>query len=382
MNKFETIIIGAGISGIGCAKTLLDNDYEDFKIISSNIGGRILESGEDTVEYGAYYVMNNYHHVKQYMTIKRKIKISDLVFHKDSKKYQLSIRKIIPLSFQLVKLIFILLKFKRHYEKFKKNCECNSQITCFKKDKYLWNLYNTKSEDFIKKNKLYDIFYDYMAEVLHGSGFVPIKKLNAFTLLHFSLPLILNIYEFNFKDIEVEKLLRDKFIKDIIVKIKLEGTQYKILTQKNEVYYCKNLISALPPHIAKKLIGFKEELREPVNVYMTHLQGEIKKECSVANYNLFDDSNPVLALALQKDGSYLFYSKDKNTDLYKYFNNYSIVEKKFWDPAFNIGGSNIVNFEQGENLYVIGDNNICGLEDSYIYGVYAGNEILKKPKIN
>jgi hypothetical protein len=377
---YDTIILGAGISGIGCANQLLKNGYKDFKIISPDIGGRILESGGDTVEYGAYYMMNIYHHVKGYMDIKGKIKISDLIFHKNGKRYKFLFKNIISLSFQLIKLVFILLKFKRHYEKFKKCCEYESQVNCFKKDEYLWNLYNTKTEDFIKEHKLYDIFYDYMAEVLHGSGFVPIKKLNAFTLLHFSLPLILPVYEFNFRQNQVEDLLRENLVNDIVVEVYREENFYKISTQENDVFYCKNLISALPPHLAKKLLQFKEELREPVNVFMFHLQGKIKEKWNEANYNLFDDDNPILALALQKDGSYLFYSRNQDINLYNYFEDYSLIEKKFWNPAFNIGGSNFVNFEQGENLYVIGDNNICGLEDSYIYGIYAGNKILGRAK--
>lgn len=100
-NKFETIILGAGISGIGCAKTLLDNNYKDFKIISLDIGGRILESKNDQVEYGAYYMMNIYHHTKQFLEMKGKIKISDLVFHKNRKKYKFTLKKNDPVFFSV-----------------------------------------------------------------------------------------------------------------------------------------------------------------------------------------------------------------------------------------------------------------------------------------
>jgi hypothetical protein len=377
-NEFETIILGAGISGIGCTKTLLDNNYKNFKIISPDVGGRILESKNDQVEYGAYYMMNNYYNTKFFLDIKRKIKISDLMFHKNKKKYKFNIKKLFFLFIQLFKFIFILIKFKKYYEKFKKECEYKSQVECLKKDKYLWKLYHTQTEDFIKENNLHDIFYDYMAEVLHSSGFVPIKKLNAFTLLHFSLPLILPTYEFNFDKKKAEQILEKNLIEDSVIKIEKIEDIYKIDTEKNKSYYCKNLISALPPHIAKKIIGFKDNLREPVSAYMTHLTGNIKGNWSDARYNLFDDNDPVLALASQKDGSYLFYSRNKNIDLNNYFENYSIIKEKFWNPAFNIGGSNLVNFKQGENLYVIGDNNVCGLEDSYIYGICAANKILGK----
>ncbi|MBI2151162.1 hypothetical protein HYU21_00345 [Candidatus Woesearchaeota archaeon] len=41
---YKTIIIGAGISGLGCAHKFMENNYTGFKIISPDIGGRIFES--------------------------------------------------------------------------------------------------------------------------------------------------------------------------------------------------------------------------------------------------------------------------------------------------------------------------------------------------
>ena len=53
-----------------------------------------------------------------------------------------------------------------------------------------------------------------------------------------------------------------------------------------------------------------------------------------------------------------FYTKNSNPNFNKYFYNCKIIRHKYWNPAFNIGGSNIVDFIQGKNLFVIGDNNI------------------------
>src|SRR3989338_2964217 len=374
-DTYKTIIIGAGISGIGCAHKLLENK-QDFKIISPDVGGRIIESDSKTVEYGAYYVMDIYHNTASFVKIGERIKPTKLIFHKSNHSYTLFDKKLFTHLPQLIRLILILYKFKRHYEKFKKRSVTESQINCLKKDKYLWKLYHSNAHTFVEKSNIKEIVYSYMAEVIHGTTFTPIKDLNAFTFLHFSLPLIVPVYEFIFKKEEVVRYLKSHLIQDEVTKIDFKNQQYCLITKKSKRLFCDNLVVATPPHISKKLLKFKQPLRKPAKANMLHLIGEIKSDWNQSDGNLFDDKNIMLAIAHQRDNSYLFYTKDAKPDLNKYFYNFKIIKHKHWNPAFNIGGDNIIDFIQGKNLFVIGDNNICGLEDSYIYGMYAANKVL------
>jgi hypothetical protein len=377
---YDSIIVGAGISGIGCAHKLLENKYGDFKIISPTIGGRILESDSSTVEYGAYYIMDIYHNTASFVKKGRKIHPTKMMFHNKNQSYKVFNKKLYTHFSQLIRLIFILRKFKKHYEKFKKRCLFESQAKCLKSDKYLWELYNKNAKDFVIEKKVKDIVYDYMAEVLHGTAFTPIENLNAFTFLHFSLPLIVPVHEFIFRKKEVENFLKNHHINDEVIKIKKNKDNYEITTKSKDKFYAKNLVIATPPHISKKLLNHKQKLRGSVDAHMFHLIGEIRDEWNDVENNLFSDKSRMLAIAHQRDNSYLFYSVDKNPNFNKYFYHYEILKHKYWNPAFSIEGNHLVDFIQGENLFLIGDNNLCGIEPTYIYGMYCANKILGKTK--
>jgi hypothetical protein len=58
---------------------------------------------------------------------------------------------------------------------------------------------------------------------------------------------------------------------------------------------------------------------------------------------------------------------------------WEVVEHHHWNPAFHLEGDALLECEQGPGLYLVGDHNVCDLEDTYITGVYAANSILADP---
>ncbi len=67
-----TIIVGAGIAGLACARRL-HNAQRPFLVISENVAGRVQRSGDGVVNLGAYYVRGDYTHVNRYVQLGRRI---------------------------------------------------------------------------------------------------------------------------------------------------------------------------------------------------------------------------------------------------------------------------------------------------------------------
>ncbi|MBS3157955.1 NAD(P)-binding protein [Candidatus Woesearchaeota archaeon] len=372
---YETIIIGCGISGLGCAHTLKDNN-KDFLVITEDIGGRICTSSDGKVNYGAYFVTYDYKHMKKLVTKGRKIRFKDITFHNGRKRYRFFNRQIIKYIPQLIKLTFHLLKFRRAYGIFKKNCEHMSQKEALEQDPYLKSLYKKKTIDFLKEQHIEGVVNKYIHEVLYAMSFVSDQKPSAFSFLQWTYQLfLLPVNEFSLDKNMTILPFRKNIIRDTVLKIGKKGDNYLIKT-RNKKFIARNIVVATPPWISKNLLHL-EKIDKTINAYMFHVKGSIREGWDETDDQFFDPHSRTCVISHQTDGSYLVYTKNKNVDLNNYFSSFDIISQKHWKPAFTYPEDLMLDCIQGKNLYLIGDHNIGGMEDSYITGIYAANQIIK-----
>ena len=87
-------------------------------------------------------------------------------------------------------------------------------------------------------------------------------------------------------------------------------------------------------------------------------------------------------IVVKADGTVLVCSHTQTPVFDRYFSSWEVVEHKCWNPAFNLAGDILLECEQAPNLYLVGDHNICGLEDAYITGLYAANRIAESSGVH
>jgi hypothetical protein len=110
---------------------------------------------------------------------------------------------------------------------------------------------------------------------------------------------------------------------------------------------------------------------------MLHVKGKLKNNYKDKKYHLFAPPGNVQAIADLEDGTYLFYYKNDSSSVKDYFDNPEIISSKNWNPAGTINGHNLIECKRGNNMFLIGDYNIAGLEESYLTGLYCANQIVK-----
>lgn len=370
----DTVIIGGGISGLACAKKLQDND-RDFIIVTENIGGRILTSKDGTTNYGAFFVCSDYYHFLQHIKIKSRIKLSDFCFHND-KTYVLFEPLLLLYAFQFIKTIKILLRFRRHFRFFRKTCEHVSQKIAIESDPFLYELYMQNAADFVKIHNLQTGVQRYLSHALYSTTFSQIKDMNAFSFLEFLMPLITPIYTFTFNKEKMIEPYKERIMIGSVNNITYKSEIYKISFNEN-IIKTKNVVLATEISWSKDLAGVKK-INKPVSTNMLHIKGVPTTNFSEKLYNLFMPPYPVQALADLQDGTYLLYYQGERPSLDEFFKDPKIIAHHYWNPAGTINGHNLIESNRGNNLYLIGDYNVAGLEDAYITGIYAANQILMK----
>ena len=372
MKTYDTIIIGAGIAGLSCAYHLQKQGI-DFLLISKDIGGRIRTSADGAANYGAFFVCSDYDNVLPFITLKKRIRLSDFCFHDDDTTYTFYEPQLLPYLHQLLKTKLLLYRFRKHLRNLRKTTETISQKNALEADSFLHSLYLKNATDFIKEQNLTKGTDKYLSKALYSTTFSTVDEMNAFSFLHYLLPLITPIFTFTFEKNTITSSFQEKIQIDSVNSIHSTADQHKIKTIK-ETFIAKNLMLATELSWSSRFLGITE-MNTAVSTHMMHIRGTPKIETAQKNYHLFSPLSTTQAIADLQDGTFLFYYKDRQPALNTYFHSPQVIDSHFWDPAGRINGHILIESKRANNLYLIGDYNIVGLEETFITGKYAAYQL-------
>lgn len=78
-----------------------------------------------------------------------------------------------------------------------------------------------------------------------------------------------------------------------------------------------------------------------------------------------------------RDTTDIIYTQHADPDLHRYYDSYTLLNQIHWQPAMIIPTCCLIDQKLDTNLYLASDFNVSGLEDSFISGLYAENQIIK-----
>lgn len=376
--KIETIIIGGGISGLSCARRLHDKG-KNFLVITKDIGGRMLASESFDVNYGAAYITEDYLNVLKYVEKGEPMKLRDFHFF-DGKSFShlFSLRNF-KNYFKIIKLFILTWKIRNHLKSFRKKAANKSMEECFEEDPFLMKYWLMPAKELIKKYKLKEIDHYFIDPVAAATAFVHSDRVNTIYLVSMMFPAIIKAWTANFKD--TEKKLTRGYRKKIkigsVLKVKKnKNGSYEVSTSIGN-YTAKNVVFAAPQKLLSEVYKLPSKNIQK-DVYVFHIKGERKDIFKNKKAVIFQPKHYNLHMIWeQSDGSDIIYSLNAKPDFDKYYQNYEVIKKVHWQPAMIVPTCCLMNQILDKNLYLASDYNASGLEDSFLSGLYAANQIIK-----
>jgi glycine/D-amino acid oxidase-like deaminating enzyme len=368
------IIIGGGIAGLACARRLHDGG-RSFRLITEDIGGRIRTSADGAVNLGAYYVTRDYAHVNQFVDRGRRIRRQPILRGVGDGSFSRSDLPLLVHLPQTLRFSRLIRQFHRHYEIFKRDCQSVSQAQAIRADPLLLELYNEPAPDFIRRHQIEDVARLYLGPYAQGTAFASLNRLSAFTMLVGVLPTIVPIFEYTFRFDDLTAGFEDAIVLDSVIELNHSVDRHLVHTVSGQTLAADNVVVATPIDISTRLLGLGAH-KGSIDAHMFLLEGRLRSPWAQASFSLFPEGDETCAIAQQTDGQTLFVSVSEQPDFGRFFDRWEIIEHHHWDPAFHLDGTTLLECEQGPGLYLIGDHNVCTLEDSYITGIYAADRIL------
>lgn len=370
----EVLIIGAGVAGLGCAQRLQVSGIP-FRIITKDIGGRIQESQNHQVNYGAYYVTADYTHIKPMIQLGRTITPYAFEFHHLGRDYPLpsiSFWKYLP---QFLRLRSLLKTFRKHLTQFRLDSTHTEQADLITQNPYLRSLFFQSASDFIRQHKLSALFKDYIEEPLYATSFVAVNEMQAFDLLWLAQPLIVQTNQYSFYPSTISQDIQKAITFDTVTALTKQPHDWLIQLQSGQTHSATYVVCAVPTPVMQQLLHTTDG-RRPVNAYMHHVSGQLKPTWNKRRYNVFEVKSNIIAITTESDQTHLVYTRQPYHQLNELFTDHTVIATKEWIPAFNCLGTTMIKQDRGAGLYVAGEHNICTLEDAYITGIYAANQII------
>lgn len=372
---YETVIIGGGIAGLACARRLHDSG-RPFLLVTENVGGRVRTSRDGIVNLGAYYVKDDYEHVNEFVDRGRRVRRRRILRGQPDGSFTRTDAAVLQHPVQAVRFLRFMVGFRRHYGVFKRNCLVMSQAEAIRADPLLNRLYHEPAPRFIERLRIGDIAQSYLAPAAQGTAFTSMNHLTALTLIVGVLPLITPIYEYTFRFDRLTAGFEDRLEVDSVTAIAAtDDERFSIRTKSGRLWTSDNVVVATPIDVSAALLNIAE-VKGPIDAHMFVVEGGLRAPWHGATFSLFPDGDTTLAIAQQVGGSVLFCSTSSTPDFDRFFDDWKIQEHLHWNPAFNLLGDTLLECQQSPGLYLIGDHNVCDLEDAFITGVYAADQVV------
>jgi len=375
IRETRTIIIGGGVSGLACGRTLHERG-QDFIMLTEEIGGRMLTSRSHQVNYGASYITEDYENIMPYMGGGKRIWTHNCYFHDSNRPISFYRPRTLLEVGKLIRLYRIAADFRKRLRVLRHKALYISQKEALEEDLVLKGYTRKPAVEFVRENGLEYLNRTYFSPLFNSTGFIEYDRCNTFAYLDNLMALICKTYVANHSHCchMLPKGWENRIARCRVKAMRREGDTFEVRTER-DVFRADNVVLALPYYSAKTFYDVPKP-EHSVPIYVLEVRGERNKCCRGKEVVFFQpEEHEITILWQQVTGTDILFSKTKEPDLGKYYTSYHMISRIYWPTAVVLSGGEWFEQKLEKGVYLASDYNICGLEDAYITGVYAANQI-------
>lgn len=384
MRTIETIIVGGGIAGLACARRLYDNG-RPFLLITDRLGGRMHAAGPSR-NFGATYITSDYRYSGRYVARGRRIGFGEVYFRDGDRPATVFHPRNLRRLRAIARLYRELAVFRRHLDRLRAQAPFVCQAELLDRDPLLSRTVEEPVGAFIQRHGLEEIDEVFTNPIVSSTVFAGSHEVNTFYYLACLMPLLLPTWLADLS--RTVPALTAGFEATILtgrVTHLEESRRGWIVATNNDEFQATNVVVATPCHNTRTFCpaldcAASDGVRE-IPICSLHVLGRRRREYRPGRIVFLrpGEASSVL-LPLDPSGGDLLFTKTAEPDLSPFYEEYRITDAVRWKTAIVLSGHQWRPLAPRPNLYTIGDYNICGLEDSFLTGLFAANSILARSR--
>jgi hypothetical protein len=278
----------------------------------------------------------------------------------------------------LARLYRLVIAFRRRMNRMRDQAPYVCQQALLDADPVMRRYVAQPAMEFVREHGLEDLTEIYCGPLFQSTLFVPVARANAFYYLANLFPILLPIYAVDIRP--AVRRLTAGFADDIVMAkaTRVEevdrGRAFEVVADARR-FHARYLVMAVPCRNADELLSTDCHVRD-IPYCTIHVRGLRKRRYLPGKTVFLREHHAVRVLWPQRNGEDIAFGDTVKPDLSRYYEDYEITNACAWKTAIQLAGRRWRPLQPRANLFTVGDHNICGLEDSYLTGLFAANRII------
>ena len=388
-SEIDTLIIGGGVAGLACARTLKDAGLP-FALVTDALGGRLALSRRGHY-LGAAMLNDDHVHMKRWATpsIIEQAGIFESYMW-NGKKPRLTLLNASPLGIWRGFKAFG--PFLASMKKLRREMPHTCITELVANDALLSRLVLQSAEDFAREHKIEKISEKLFGPAAGAIYMCDWREMNAFffclgaTWIGLGSPKGNGLAYYDWSSV-VPRLTEgcsEQIVIDAIESLgELDGGAVFEARSSSRNWVAKNLVLALPGPSRTafgEAVGVEDaNPARLVELHVFHIAGKRRRLYKPGGSILFGMDQEVALVFVLPDGDStidVLYATTGDPNLSTYYEDYEVLEYKRWSPSVQLTMGPFRKLQPKPNVFMIGDHNIGGLEESFLTGLFAANRII------